>query len=573
MENLNAYKELVAELNEVRLKLEESNDTLEAIRLGEIDALVVKNKESHHIYTLKSADQTYRIFIEQMTEGAVTLNDENLILYSNSQFARMIGLPLEKVIGQTLDKFIVREQQSLYDSMITKAWDTNIKGELKLKTANGDELPVLISLKTLNLDDGVSMSIILTDLSKQKEIQKLLQKKNQQLEEAQKIAQELNVNLENTVEQRTSELEINIKEKIKVEEDLRSNQERLTRILETMAEGVGIVDLEGRLTYSNPMAQKILGLGNSEPITTIYGNDKWMNLKVDGSPLPNNEHPVAIMIATNKEVYDHEIAVQPRNGERFYISINAAPLYDRYGVLVGGVGTFMDVTNRRKISQQKDEFISIASHELKTPLTSLKASMQLLTRIIATDPHSEKIPEFIDKANKNLVKILYLTEDLMNVSKIQQGPLPLHKTTFNLGKLINECCSHVKADNTYKFVVEGDYNVDVNADFHRIDQVLVNLVNNAIKYAPDSKTILFTVVKNDVTVKVSVQDFGIGISPEKLPHLFDRYYRVDPSGIQFSGLGLGLYICAEIIERHGGKMGVNSDKGKGSTFWFTLPLE
>lgn len=161
----------------------------------------------------------------------------------------------------------------------------------------------------------------------------------------------------------------------------------------------------------------------------------------------------------------------------------------------------------------------------------------------------------------------------MNVSKIQHGPLPLNKTTFNLRTLINECCNHVKANETYKFIVEGDNDVEVKADFHRIDQVLVNLVNNAIKYAPESKTILFKVIKNGTSVKVSVQDFGIGISPEKLPHLFDRYYRVDPSGIQFSGLGLGLYICSEIIERHGGEMGVNSVEGKGSTFWFTLPRE
>ncbi|WP_276348573.1 ATP-binding protein [Daejeonella sp. JGW-45] len=571
MKSSKSYEELLAELNEVRIQLEESNDTLEAIRSGEVDALVVKNKDGHQVYSLKSADHTYRIFIEQMTEGAVTLNKDNLILYSNSQFATMLGLPLEKVIGQQFVKFIIPEYQNTFRALILRAWDQNIKAELLLRSSTSNGLPVLISMKTLDLDEGVSMSMILTDLSSQKETEKILVQKNEQLEEAQKIARLLNSNLEATVKERTRELEITLSDKTRIEEDLRNNQERLTRILETMAEGVVIVDLEGRLTYANPMAQKILCGSKDEKLTTIFGCDQWKNLKIDGSDLPAEEHPIMVMMARGKEVYDYEIAVQPKNAERFYISLNAAPLRDRYGNLVGGIGTFMDVTNRRKISQQKDEFISIASHELKTPLTSLKASMQLLSRIVSSNPGSEKIPEFLDKANKNLLKILYLTEDLMNVSKIQHGQLPLNKTKFNLSTLINDCCNHVKADSSYNFIFEGDEEVEVCADYPRIDQVVVNLVNNAVKYAPDSKTIKLKVARENGMVKTSVQDFGIGIPPEKLPHLFGRYYRVDPSGIQFSGLGLGLYISAQIIERHKGTIGVDSVLGQGSTFWFTLP--
>lgn len=573
MKDSNTHTELLAELNELRIQLEESNDTIEAIRSGEVDALVVKDKDSHQIFSLKSADHTYRIFIEQMTEGAVTLNESNIILYSNTQFAKMLEVPLEKVIGQPFEKFLPQQYQGSFKFLIAKAWNGNVKGELKLKSRNGLNPPVLLSLKTLELDEGNSMSIILTDLSSQKEAQKLLLQKNMQLEEAQKIAKQLNANLENTVKDRTSELEVTITKKTRAEDDLRANQERLTRILETMAEGVVIVDLVGNLTYANPMAQQILSSDINEPLTSIYGNKKWQNLKIDGSPLENNEHPIALMIKRGKEVYDHEIAIQALNSERFYISFNAAPLRDQHGSLIGGVGTFMDVTNRRKISQQKDEFISVASHELKTPLTSLKASMQILTRLVQTNKGSEKIPEFIDKANKNLSKILYLTEDLMNVSKIQHGQLPLNKSNFNLSKLVNDCCTHVKADDSFNFIMDGDEDVEIYADYQRIDQVVINLVNNAIKYAPESKTIKLGVHCRDGIAKVSIQDFGIGISSEKLPHLFDRYYRVDPSGIQFSGLGLGLYISSEIIDRHGGKIGVNSVEGKGSTFWFTLPVK
>src|SRR4051794_35850198 len=306
------------------MQLEEANDTIEAIRSGEVDALIVKEKNGHQLYTLKSADQTYRIFIEQMREGAVTLSRDNIILYSNSQFASLVQLPLEKVIGQLFVSFITPEYQNEYASYIQKAWDENIKGEVTLQASNGKAVPVLLSLKTLHLDEGLSMSIILTDLTEQKTTQQLLQQKNRQLEEAQKNTQQLNAELEIKVKERTSELEALVLEKTMISEELRSNQERLALILETMAEGVGISDVEGNIVYANPMAQKILGLQHSQILTRMYDDPRWTNLRIDGTPLPKEEHPMAVMLKTGKPVYDSEIAVQPPGRERFYISINAA---------------------------------------------------------------------------------------------------------------------------------------------------------------------------------------------------------------------------------------------------------
>lgn len=562
----------MVELNETKIQLEEATDTIEAIRSGEVDALIVKDKEGHQLYTLKSADQTYRIFIEQMSEGAVTLNEDNIILYCNSQFALMTGLPHEKIIGQSFCNLFSQENSNNCVELILKAWKNNVKGELVMITQSGKVIPVLLSLKTLDLDEGLSMSIIISDLTTQKETQELLKLQNKQLEAAQHVAAQLNANLEDTVKERTKALEKNIQEKIKVENDLLSNQERLTRILETMAEGVVIIDIQGNLTYANPMAQRILGLKQNEISNITYYDSKWQNLRIDGSTLPDKEHPLAVMMSSGIAVYDQEIALQKSDKEIVYISINAAPLHDQSGILIGGVGTFMDVTNRRKIAQQKDEFISVASHELKTPLTTLKASLQLLIKWFNDDPLSEKIPIFIEKANQSLVKVVRLTEDLMNVSKLKQGQLPLDKSWFKLNELIEECCDHVKAGGLHELIFDIDGDLEIFADHQRIDQVLINLINNAVKYAPNSRMIKLSAKKIDEMIKISVQDFGIGIPAEKLPHLFDRYYRVDPSGIQFSGLGLGLYISSEIIERHGGEIGVDSSEGKGSTFWFTLPL-
>ncbi|HAE65706.1 MAG TPA: hypothetical protein DCG77_00410 [Sphingobacterium sp.] len=157
-------------------------------------------------------------------------------------------------------------------------------------------------------------------------------------------------------------LEQTVEENISLGTSLRESEQRLRSILETMAEGVGVTDASGQMVYANPMAQRILGLKESEIKKRTYDDPQWQNLRIDGTPLPSEEHPMSIMLKTLQSITDHEIAVQPPNGDIIYLSINAAPMFDEMGVLTGGIGTFMDVTDRRRITQGKDDFISIASH-------------------------------------------------------------------------------------------------------------------------------------------------------------------------------------------------------------------
>lgn len=227
----------------------------------------------------------------------------------------------------------------------------------------------------------------------------------------------------------------------------------------------------------------------------------------------------------------------------------------------------------KQLQQQKDDFIGIASHELKTPLTALKSSMQLLNRWIKEDPSSSKIQTLISLSNSSINKLNNLLEELLNDTKINEGQLQLNKSNFSIAELVNECCDHIRAVGSHEILASGDLDLQVNADRARIDQVIINLINNAVKYAPQSKTITVFIEQRDEQAKISVIDKGPGIPPEKLPHLFKRYYRADTSGIQYSGLGLGLFISSEIIHRHGGEIGVNSEPGKGSTFWFTIPIK
>lgn len=227
--------------------------------------------------------------------------------------------------------------------------------------------------------------------------------------------------------------------------------------------------------------------------------------------------------------------------------------------------------NTKELLKQKDDFISIASHELRTPITTLTASLQLLNKM-KDNPSAKMLPTLVEQANKSLNKVNTLIKDLLNVTQLNNGQLHLNKSWIILAELVEDCCPHVRSEGVYSIRTEGDMDLKVHIDVQRIDQVIVNFVNNAIKYAPESKDILINIEKMNDTAKVSVTDRGAGIAADKIPNLFNRYYRVEDNENQYSGLGLGLYISGEIIKRHDGRIGVESDVGKGSTFWFVLPL-
>lgn len=270
-------------------------------------------------------------------------------------------------------------------------------------------------------------------------------------------------------------------------------------------------------------------------------------------------------------VYKAEYPVKRRDGSLRWIQAHGRPRYDEHGKANRMVGMTLDITEQKLFEQKKDDFLSIASHELKTPITSLRASLQLLDRI-KDRPYDDTHARLIEQCNKSVVKMEKLVAELLNMSRLSQDNLKLEKSTFSLYRMLTMCCNHVRMEGKFELVIEGDKEIRLSADEHRIDQVVVNFVNNAVKYAPESKVIKIKIEHLGNKAKLSVIDNGPGIKPELLPHIFDRYFRVDHSSKSYTGLGLGLYICSEIIRKHGGEIGVESVLGEGSTFWFTLPL-
>jgi len=259
-----------------------------------------------------------------------------------------------------------------------------------------------------------------------------------------------------------------------------------------------------------------------------------------------------------------------KDGETVWCQVTSI-LFSDHGETLGYT-IIEDVTEKHNLRLQKEEFISVASHELKTPITTLKASLQLMDRKMneALNTHSDLL-RLCNNAERNVIKLDHLVDDLLNSTRIDHGQLALNKALFVMADVIDGCCTHIRLEGKYTINYTGDHSLVVYADQYKIDQVLVNFVNNAVKYAPTSLEILIHVEKISGFTKVIVTDYGAGIAPENIAKLFERYYRIGTENHYASGLGLGLYISAEIIKKHEGKIGVDSKLGKGSSFWFTLP--
>jgi two-component system, chemotaxis family, sensor kinase Cph1 len=225
-----------------------------------------------------------------------------------------------------------------------------------------------------------------------------------------------------------------------------------------------------------------------------------------------------------------------------------------------------------ELMAKKDEFMSIASHELKTPITSVKASLQILQRMAYKSEALQPVAPFVNKAARQVNKLTDIIHELLDVTRIQAGKLELHKTDFNLLELVKESVDQCEMDGKkHKIQIEGDKKLQVCADRNRLDQVVCNLLTNAIKYSPANFLIKVRFGKQENgTIKMSVADSGIGIPADKIENIFDRFYRVENTSQYYSGIGLGLFISSEIIKRHGGEIGVESEQGKGSTFWFAI---
>lgn len=553
MEETKSYEELRAEKKELSLRLDEALDSLEAIRTGKVDALVVNTGSSHQLYSLKSADYTYRVFIEKMSEGAVTINKEGFILYCNSRFASLVGLPLEKVMGVAFETFIADESKKKYQQLNKAGWRKDAKEELFIRNKYDQLTCCLCSCASLEMDGGTALSLILTDLTVQKENQKQLILQNKKLEAAQNLTTRQNDQLEATVRERT--------------QDLFVSREHFKLLADHIVQMAWTYLPNGDANFYNQRWYEYTGLTFEQ--SKGWG---WRDAVHPDDVKDTIERYVASLQSGEPFESESRFRRGRDNSYRWHLN-RAMPLRNENNDIIIWVGTATDIEEQKRELERKDEFIGVASHELKTPLTSLKGYLQLMS-LHKRDELPPIVKQYLDKANSSIAKLQFLVDDLLDVSKIKAGRLSYGMDKVNLKDIVDTCADNaIHMNNSFSFKVENDRDFVIRGNAERLEQVLMNLINNAVKYSNGDKDISVKTSNHENWVRVSVADHGIGLSDEQKFKIFERFYRVEDKKNMTSGLGMGLYISSEIINTHNGKIGVESELNKGSTFYFDLPLE
>ncbi len=356
-----------------------------------------------------------------------------------------------------------------------------------------------------------------------------------------------------------------ISEQIKIENALKRSEHRLKALYEADIIGVVYCNAEGWIFDANDAFLKIIG----------FSREDLENGKINWAYLTPPEYRAAdekalLQLETNGVAEPWEKEYITKEGSRVPVILGGASLEKDTADIIAFV---IDITERKRIEQRKDDFIGLASHELKTPLTSIKGYLQLLERII-DKTGDDKAKLYISRTTGNVDKLTNLISELLDVSKIQAGKMQIDSIEFGLHGLLKDTVeSYQLMTASHTIILSQLDQVQVVGDMHRLEQVITNLLSNAIKYSPGAEKIEVSLLNQGNFARVAIRDYGVGIALSEQAKIFEKFYRVEEHSWQFSGLGIGLYISSEIISRHGGRLWVESTENAGSTFYFTLPVK
>jgi PAS domain S-box-containing protein len=391
-------------------------------------------------------------------------------------------------------------------------------------------------------------------LLREQEVNEELASSNEQLSTANDELKQIQENLVAL----TQELEDRVKRRTMA---LAESEAKANFLLNAIPQQIWTATPEGKLDYVNQIVSDDFGF----PDQAILA-EGW-NAFIHPEDLNASLATWKTAIETGNE-YMVEFRLRFKNGDYIWHLARAVPLVEE-GKIKLWLGTNTNIAFQKSNEQKKDEFLSIASHELKTPLTSIKAFNQLMLRT----KDERKQSEFLVKSSENILRLERLISDLLDVTKINAGKMNYNIAPFSFGTLLKDSIENVQHTHpSHQIIIENLVDITYTGDQFRLEQVMQNFLSNAIKYSPAAKRVVVNSKIELDNIIVSVQDFGIGIAEDNLDRLFDRYYRVDNKSMQFEGLGLGLFISSEILKRHHGSFWIESERDKGSTFFFRLPL-
>ncbi|MEP6597478.1 MAG: ATP-binding protein [Ginsengibacter sp.] len=360
---------------------------------------------------------------------------------------------------------------------------------------------------------------------------------------------------------------IDVTEKTLAHNELTESEQKFHLLADAMPQHIWTSDTEGNLNYYNQSVFDYSGLTLEQ-----INKDGWIQI-VHPDDREENIKQWSNAIATGKDfLLEHRF--RRHDGTYRWQLSRAIPQKDENGEIQMWVGTSTDIQDIKEMDQQKDNFLSMASHELKTPVTTIKAYGQIAEAMLAKKGDTQTLA-IVSKMSTQVNRLTNLIGDLLDITKIQKGKLRYNEAFFDFNETVKEVVDDMqKISATHHIQNNAVEDVKIYGDKEKISQVLNNLISNAIKYSPMAHSIIVSTQLKENGIELGVKDFGIGIPAKEQPNVFEQFYRVNGNNQStFPGMGIGLFICSEITKMHGGKIWADSTMGEGSTFYIWLPYD
>jgi two-component system CheB/CheR fusion protein len=528
---------LASQVEELRLRLEEAEQALEAIRTGQAESLVVEGPNGPRIFSLEGADHSYRVLVEAMNEGAATLGEDGTILYCNTRLAGMLELPLERVMGSAILRFLPDRSRQAFEALVREANGGESRGEVELLGQGGEPVPAYLSVSVINDDTRRRLCLVAADLR--------AQKRNAEIVAAERLA---------------------------------------LSVLEQAAEAIVVCDEQGRVIRASSTAAELCG---RNPLLTSF--DVAFPVKLDVVRAAGCDGSVASCALRGEVLRAAPAWLERSDGARAHLVVSAAPLTSNAGRVIGCVITMTDISERKRAEEtlrelnlqladanrRKNEFLAMLSHELRNPLAPIKNSLYILDRATPGGDQAKRAQSVIDRQVEQLAR---LVDDLLDVTRISRNKVHLKFERLD----VNEVVRRTVEDHRFLFE-KGGVHLDtafapsplmVNADWTRIAQVVGNLLTNAAKFTGRGGSAQVSVSGDERLATVRVSDTGAGMSSEMLARLFEPFAQGDRTlDRNKGGLGLGLALVKGLVEMHRGEVSAHSaGPGKGAEFVVRLPL-
>ncbi len=559
------HEQLLQHMQDLAMRLEDAESTLQAIRQDEVDALVVSSRDGPRVYTLRSADHPYRMLVQEMQDGALTLTPTGLILYANLAFARMMRTPLEHIVGTSVQRFVVPQDLQTFTALFARGARGDSQGEVRLQAADGTLVPVFLACNSLQVDDFQSVCVVVTDLTEHKRQEALLV------------------------------------------------SEALTRaILEQVAEALVVVDKTGRIIRASQVAHQLAGCNVlAQDFTAVFP----LQFDVIRAPAPsvagNGATPASLVhTAWWSEVRQSlETTFVRPDSQIFQLLLSLGPLLNATGEVAGGIITLTDITARKQAEHELQQARIALEQRVQERTTALRRAMAERQRLARDAERAQHFALFgrlaasLSHEIRNPLATIFLYVDLLKEEVQQPTPespaeiarafVEISTQLVRLDDLVQDYLSLVRVNHMQlqpqdlgAYVQSWGTELQVQAALHGITlqlegvkslgqvtchasslrRVVFNLVQNALDATPKGGTVSLAGHGTATQVQLQVRDTGSGIPAERLERIFEPLYTTKPEGT-----GLGLYVVQEIVTAHGGQITVHSMEGQGTTFRITLP--